>query len=397
MVVDKKLYESLGVSETASEVEIKKAYRKMALKYHPDKNPGDEKAAEMFKEVGAAYEVLSDSNKRQLYDNYGPEGLQGSGGMGGGAEDLFSHMFGGMGGMFGGRPQGPRKSRDVVHQIRVTLEDLYNGKTSRMSLKRTVICKSCDGRGGTAEAVKKCPRCKGQGFRMVVQQRGNMIQQYQVPCEECHGQGETIEESGKCKVCNGKKVVNEQKILEVHIEKGMHNNEKIVFAGEGDTSPETPIAGDVVFILDEQPHERFERKGEDLFTRVKLDLLTALGGGEFTIKHLDGRILKVTLPPGKTIKPGDIKTIKDQGMLSRRHHTPGDMNVVFEVEFPDSFSPEKIQALEAALPARVKPRVPAGVHTEQVELHDADPSKLNDDQMYDDEDAPREGVQCASQ
>jgi len=277
------------------------------LKYHPDKNPN---AGERFKEISHAYEVLSDEQKRNIYDNYGEEGLSGEGaGMGGGsAEELFAQFFGGGlgGGMFGnggGAPRGPRRGRDLVHALKVTLEDLYKGKVSKLALQKTVLCAKCKGKGGKEGSIKTCKGCNGTGQKIVMRQMGPMIQRFQALCPDCNGEGETIPAKDKCKECNGKKVVNERKVLNVHVDKGMQEGQRITFAGEADQAPNT-IPGDVIFVIETKEHPRFQRKGDDLFYQAKIDLVTALVGGQFSVEHLDERFLKVDILKGEVIRPG---------------------------------------------------------------------------------------------
>jgi len=231
-------YELLGVTKGASENDIKKGYRKMAVKHHPDKG-GDE---DMFKAVTRAYEVLSDKEKRAIYDQYGEEGLeQGGGGGGMDASDMFSMFFG------GGRRQrsGPRKGEDVVHQINVTLEDLYNGKTRKLAINRKVP-EDPDADPGV------CRGCDGNGVKMITRQIGpGMIQQMQAHCPQCGGQGYDC------------KMKQERQVLECAIEKGMKHGQKIVMRGEADQLPGT-IPGDVVFVLAQEKHPLFFRKNDDL-------------------------------------------------------------------------------------------------------------------------------------
>lgn len=222
------------------------------------------------------------------------------------SQDLFSQLFGG-GGFFGGggpsRNAGPRKTKDLVHRVNVTLEDLYKGKTSKLSLTRNIICAKCSGKGGKEGAVQRCNTCNGSGVRVILRQMGPMIQQLQQPCDACSGQGETINQKDKCKTCNGKKVVSEKKMLEVHIDKGMKGGQTINFRGESDQAPGvTP--GDVIIVIEEKPHDRFKRQENDLFYEQEVDLLTALGGGQFAIRHLDERALVVNVVAGEVIKHG---------------------------------------------------------------------------------------------
>lgn len=415
MVKTTKLYDVLGVSPTATESELKSAYRKLALKYHPDKNPD---AGDKFKEISHAYEILSDSNKREVYDQYGEEGLSGEG-PGMSAQDIFSQFFGGgffgAGGPFGGqqRSRGPRRGPDMDFALGVSLEDLYKGKTTKISVQRTVICAGCDGKGGRADSVRKCPGCDGTGVRVTIRQIGPMIQQMQGACHECSGEGEIIKEKDRCKQCHGKKVTSEKKIHEVHIDKGMQGGQRIKFAGEADQAPGT-IAGDVIVILNEKEHPLFKRTGKDLHCKVKIELLTALAGGAFTIKHLDDRILEGTIKPGEVIKPDELRVIEGEGMPEyKRPYNRGNLYVQFEVIFPptDWADLETIRKLESVLPPRSTMEAEGGF-AEMVTLKRVDPSRRpgqSHDHRHgrggnaydeDDEEDPRAGgpgVQCAQQ
>ncbi|KAF8610214.1 hypothetical protein BDV93DRAFT_601261 [Ceratobasidium sp. AG-I] len=403
MVKETKFYDLLEVAPDASDADLKKAFRKKALRLHPDKG-GD---PDLFKEVSHAYEVLADGQKRAAYDRFGEAGLS-EGGMGGqDHQDLFSQLFGGGGGFFGGgggggsRSQGPRKGKDLHHRVGASLEDLYKGKFTKLALTRHVICTKCSGKGGKEGAVRKCGGCQGRGVKVMLRQMGPMLQQIQQPCGECDGTGEVINQKDRCKVCVGKKVVSERKFLEVHIDKGMKGGQPITFAGESDQSPGVE-PGDVIIIVDEKPHERFRREGNDLFCEVELDLLTALGGGAFSILHLDERVLHVTIHPGEVIKHGSMKVIQGQGMPSQRHHEHGNLFVKLNIKFPDTIDEEKIHFLESALPPRDPPQTfPGEVTIEEVDMSDMDArqqeqaQKSSDAMDEDDEEQPR--VQCANQ
>ncbi|ORY89346.1 putative YDJ1-mitochondrial and ER import protein [Leucosporidium creatinivorum] len=409
MPSDNKYYDLLGVDPSCSEAELKKAYRKKALLLHPDKNPN---AGDEFKDVSHAYEVLSDPEKRSVYDRFGEEGLSGgAGGMGGmDPQDLFSQLFGGGGGFFGGggggrggRPQGPKKGKDLVHRIKVSLEDLYKGKTTKLALQKHVLCSKCKGKGGKEGAVKSCAGCHGQGVKIVLRQLGPMVQQIQQTCSDCGGEGEIINAKDRCKGCSGKKIVNERKVLEVFIDRGMKEGQTISFSGEADQAPGIE-PGDVVIVIEEKPHDVFKRKGDDLYAEVEIDLLTALAGGSFTIPHLDERALLVKIAPGEVIKPGSIKVIPGQGMPSYRHHEMGDLIVHLSVKFPDSLDPEALGPLESILPPRPEqPTYPENIHLdEHVEMVDAadrkSRSQMDPDAMdEDDEQGGGPQVQCANQ
>lgn len=412
MVKETKLYDLLGVAPTATEAELKKAYKVNALKHHPDKNKLNPEAEEKFKEISAAYEVLSDSQKRQIYDQYGEAGLEGGAGGGGmAAEDLFAQFFGGgggLGGMFGGNMnRGPPKARTIHHTHKVSLEDIYKGKVSKLALQRSIICPKCTGIGGKEGAVKRCTGCDGQGVKMMMRQMGPMIQRFQTMCPDCNGEGELIKDKDRCKQCHGKKTVVDRKVLHVHVDRGVRSGTKVEFRGDGDQSPGVQ-AGDVVFEIEEKPHPRFNRKGDDLFYKCELDLVTSLAGGTIHIEHLDDRWLSVDILPGEAIAPGTVKQIRGQGMPSPRHHDMGDMFITFDVKFPEKNWTEDAAAFDALrqiLPSPALETVPpADAMTEPATLEDVDSQKAHrtfsaDAMDEDDEDGPAgaERVQCASQ
>jgi len=429
MVRETEYYDVLGVAPDASDEEIKSAYKKLAFKHHPDKNQSNKEFHEAkFKQVGVAFEVLRESETRAIYDRYGKEGLEQGGGRGGGmggmaAEDLFAQFFGGgrggLGGMFGNgmRDTGPKKARTIHHVHKVTLEDIYKGKVSKLALQKSVICPKCEGRGGKEGAVKTCPGCNGAGMKMMMRQMGPMIQRFQTVCPDCNGEGETIKEKDKCKQCLGKKTTVERKVLHVHVDRGVQPGTKIEFRGEGDQMPGVQ-AGDVVFEIEQKPHPRFQRKGDDLFYHADIDILTALAGGAIYIEHLDDRWLSVEIMPGEVISPGEIKVIRGQGMPSYRHHDFGNLYIQFNVKFPErvngppdadgyptSMTAEQVKLLESVLPPRMPQNVPPPeAMTEDYSLEKVDPmaegqrakgatGEDEDDEMH----AGGERVQCASQ
>ncbi|KAH8905433.1 mitochondrial targeting protein [Coniochaeta sp. PMI_546] len=423
MVKETKFYDVLGVPPTATEEELKKAYKKGALKYHPDKNASNPAAEEKFKEISHAYEILSDRQKREIYDQYGEAGLEGGAGGGGmAAEDLFAQFFGGggfgggLGGMFGGGPggqRGPPKARTIHHTHKVSLEDIYRGKTSKLALQRSVICKSCKGVGGKEGAVRKCAGCDGHGMKTMMRQMGPMIQRFQTVCPDCNGEGEIIKDKDRCKVCKGKKTVVERKVLHVNVDRGVKSGEKITYTGEGDEAPGIQ-AGDVVFEIEQKPHPRFTRRGDDLLYHCEIELVTALAGGTIFIEHLDERWLSVDILPGEAIAPGAVKMVRGQGMPSFRHHHFGNLYIQFDVKFPEknwTEDPNVFEELRKLLPAPALINVPpAEAMTEPADLEDVDPAgarafggaggangMMVDD---DDEDGHAQGgerVQCASQ
>jgi len=323
-----KFYDILDIQKDASAGDIKKAYRKLAMKHHPDKGGDTEK----FKEISKAYEVLKDDEKRQLYDKYGEQGLE-QGGGGGGGMDIFSQFFGGAGGG-GGRPRGPRKGKDVLFKLKVTYAEFYAGACKKLRLSKQVLCNGCDGKGGKSEAV--CNSCKGRGVKMRIRQLGpGMIQQMQVACEVCNGQGKSIPEKDKCKQCDGAKTHKTKKTLEVFIEKGMKKGTKIVFKNESDQLPDI-VPGDVIVVLEEEEHKLFKREGSHLFLKKKISLTEALIGFEFSVQHLDGTYLKVK-SNNEVISPHQVLVVRDQGMPYEKNPSiHGHLYIEFDVEFPKS-------------------------------------------------------------
>jgi len=412
MVKETEFYDRLGVGPDCAVDEIKKAYKKMAFKYHPDKNPNNPSAQDKFKEVGEAYEVLADDNKRQVYDKYGKEGLKEGGGFGGhSAHDIFEQFFGFSSFFGGGGDRGPKRTKDIVHELHVTLEDCYKGKISKMAVTRNVVCPKCEGSGSKpGEQPGKCKTCDGRGIRIIVKQLGpGMLQQMQTVCGECNGKGETIKEEDKCKTCKGKRVNKEKKILEVYVDKGMKNGQKIVFAGESDEMPGCE-AGDIIFVLEEKKHDLFKRNGTDLLMEYNIPLIEALAGFSFTVKHLDDRILLIKSEKGEIIKPGDIRMIPNEGMPThKRPFEKGNLYIQFNVEFPRQsfFDTKALDLLEKVLPSR-RPVPKQTADMEVTVLQQAPTSsekngrrgsrrEVYDHGEYEEEDQPRGGVQCTQQ
>jgi DnaJ family protein A protein 2 len=355
-------------------------------------------------------------------------------------EDLFSQFFGGsgfgggLGGMFGGGmggQRGPPKARTIQHTHKVSLEDIYRGKTSKLALQRSVICKACKGLGGKEGAVRKCTGCDGHGMKTMMRQMGPMIQRFQTVCPDCNGEGEIIKDKDRCKVCKGKKTVVERKVLHVNVDRGVKSGERITYAGEGDEAPGIQ-AGDVVFEIEQKPHPRFTRRGDDLIYNAKIELITALAGGTIFIEHLDERWLSVDILPGEAIAPGklnhfprqycktpctnsgsagSVRMVRGQGMPSFRHHHYGNLYIQFDVKFPEkgwTEDPKVFEELRKLLPAPALINVPpAEAMTEPADLEEVEGSAArafgggaNGMAMDEDEEdghPQAERVQCASQ
>ncbi|CAL5393673.1 unnamed protein product [Camellia sinensis] len=258
-----KYYKVLGVSKTASQDDLKKK----------------------FKELTEAYEVLSDPEKREIYDQYGEDAPKND------PFEIFHSFFGGGGGS--SRDHRQRRGEDVIHPRKVSLEDLYNGTAKKLSFSHNVIKGS--------KSSMKCAGCQGSGMKVSIRYLGlTMIQQMQHPCNECKGTGETINDKDPCPQCKGDKVVKEKKVLEV-VEKGMQNGQRIIFPEEADAVPDM-ITGDIVFVLQQEVHPKFKRKGDDIFVEHPLTLTEAFCGFQFIITHLDNRQLLIQSHPGEVVK-----------------------------------------------------------------------------------------------
>jgi DnaJ family protein A protein 1 len=283
----------------------------------------------------------------------------------------------------------------------VPLEDLYNGTTRKLALQKNVVCDKCEGKGGKAGAVQKCSTCKGTGSQVILNQLGaGMYQQIHTSCRDCDGNGEKINPKDMCKQCQGKKIVQERKILEVHIDKGMEDGQRITFYGEGDQVPGLE-PGDIIIVLEEKDHPLFKRKDMDLIMKMEINLNEALCGFKRTIKTLDNRLLVITSHPGDIIKTGDIKCILNEGMpMHKNPFEKGRLIIQFSIKFPQSgdIDLKKISELEKILPPKTKCEIPADA--EEHTLIDLDPAaernRRHDEHMDDDMPGARR-VQCANQ
>lgn len=355
------LYEILGVEKTATATEIKKAYRKLALSHHPDKVSEEHREASeiKFKEISAAYEVLSDETKRSNYDTYGDASGPGAGmGNGGGGyggygdmpdfgPDDFFNFFGGGAGGFGGHSNGGQRHRpkprteDAHLDVNVSLADLYNGKTVKITSTRNVLCKKCEGRGVKESAKKKeCGICHGTGTVRQIRRVGpGMVTQDYIDCTTCKGKGHTYKTKDSCKKCKGSTTEEETKILEFVIEKGSRFGDKVVLKGESDEEygKET---GDVILEVHEKSETSpFERIENDLYTDLNVSLAEALCGfkNKVVLEHLDGRLLKISTPTGKVLRPNQYLKIKNEGFPIKGSSKKGDLYLKLNIEFPPDF------------------------------------------------------------
>ncbi|KAI9850884.1 MAG: DnaJ- protein scj1 [Thelocarpon superellum] len=318
----------LGLDRQASERDIKRAYRTLSKKYHPDKNPGDESVLKKFVEVSEAYEALYDKETRKIYDQYGHDGVE-QHKKGGGAGhhhdpfDLFSRFFGG-GGHFG-HGGGQRRGQNMEVRIELPLRDFYNGNEHEFNMQKQMICEECEGSGSADGAVETCSHCGGQG--MVIQKHmlaPGIFQQMQSPCNVCGGRGNTIKHP--CKVCGGSKVVSKQATHSLHVQRGMPKGARITYENEADESPDW-VAGDLIVQLMEKAPELgqdeeqrrdgtfFRRKGPDLFWKEVLSLREAwLGDWTRNLTHLDGHTVHLSRKRGEVVQPNAVEVLPGEGM-----------------------------------------------------------------------------------
>lgn len=399
-VRDTKLYDLLGVAPNASTAEITKAFRKLAMKYHPDKNPSPE-AHEKFNEIKEASDILCDADKRQKYDKFGMDAFKDNGHGGMDPSDLFSHFFGGGG---GGQSR-QRRTKDIVGEVLVTLEDLYNGATKELSVPRYVNCTNCAGTGANDKQSYVCKTCRGTGQRDVHQQFGGIAFRQQVTCNVCRGEGESVPPAMKCRTCRGQKLMEERKNLNVDVEKGSKEGKKIVFRGESHQSPGLQ-SGDIIIIVKLEPHNVFKRDGSNLKIDKTISLAEALTGVSFAVKHLDGRTLLINTPEGMVIQPGQELEVPEEGMpVHSRPYENGSLLITFTIAFPKTLSPAEL-TLFSSLPKPAPPQVPPTATT--VLLQEKRDSYYNEDNYRgqrnaynssseDDDPRGRGGVQCAQQ
>lgn len=340
-------YEVLGVARDASEADLKAAFRKLAMKYHPDRNPGDDSAEHNFKELNEAYDVLKDGQKRAAYDRFGHAAFEHGGGGPGGPgfgndfastfADIFDDLFGA--GRGRARSGGRERGADLRYNMEVTLEEAYNGKTAQVRIPTSVTCEACSGTGAKAgTAPKQCRACGGSG-RMRHQQGFFTLER---TCPQCQGRGSVIEDP--CKSCGGAGRVTRERTLSVNIPPGVEDGTRIRLAGEGEAGSRGGPAGDLYIFLSIQPHAFFQREGADLYCRAPISMVIAALGGEFQVPTIDGGRTKVRVPEGT--QSGKRFRLQAKGMPVLRSKSFGDMYVQVVVETPQKLSKRQRELLQ---------------------------------------------------
>lgn len=349
-------YEVLGVAKNASDDEIKKAYKKMAIKYHPDRNPDNKEAEEKFKEAAEAYDVLRDPQKRARYDQFGHEAVNGAGGFGGASmnmDDIFSmfgDIFGGHGGFGGfgggGRARKPQyKGGDLRLKVKLTLQEVATGVTKKFKVKKKVTCNHCHGSGaeGTG-ATESCPTCHGSGYVVKTQQSIFGMMQTQGVCPTCNGEGTIIK--NKCKVCGGDGVVNGEEVVEVKIPAGVADGMVVNVSGKGHAARRNGVPGDIQVFIEEEPAKDLIREDNNLIYNLLLDLPTAVLGGDAEIPTIDGKV-KIKVEPGT--QPGKVVRLRGKGLpaVQGYGYGTGDIIVNMSVYIPETLNKDEKNAFEA--------------------------------------------------
>lgn len=344
-------YEVLGIARGCDDKTLKSAFRKLAMQYHPDKNPGDKEAEQKFKEIGEAYEVLKDPQKRAAYDRFGHSAFEnGGGGHGpfgggnpfgnGGFADIFEDIFGEM--MGGGRRRrsdGRERGADLSYNMEITLEEAYGGKTAQIRVPSSITCDVCNGSGAQkGSQPETCPTCHGAG-RIRAAQGFFSIER---ACPTCSGQGKIIK--NPCKKCHGSGRVEEDRSLSVNIPAGIEDGTRIRLANEGEAGQRGGPTGDLYIFISIKPHEFFQRDGADLYCRVPISMTTAALGGSFEVSTLDGTKTRVKVPEGT--QNGKQFRLKDKGMPVLRQQNIGDLYIQVSVETPQNLTGKQRELLE---------------------------------------------------
>jgi molecular chaperone DnaJ len=343
-------YELLGVGRGASPDEIKKAYRKLAMQYHPDRNPGDKAAEKTFKEINHAYDILKDEQKRAAYDRYGAsafEGGAGPNGPGGGPfgaggfdfSDIFEQMFGGgdVGGR--GRSTGPARGNDLRYNLEISLEEAFAGSDASVRVPSSVSCDACHGSGAEpGSRPVNCPTCQGRG-RVRMQQGFFTIER---TCPACHGAGQKIEKP--CRACHGAGRVRKDKTLNVKIPAGVEDGTRIRLAGEGEAGARSGPPGDLYVFLSVRKHRLYERDGADLLCRVPISMVQAALGGAIEVPTLDGKMARVSIPAGT--QSGHQFRLRGKGMPVLRSSQKGDLYIESIIETPVNLTARQKELLK---------------------------------------------------
>lgn len=404
MVQDTKLYDVLGVSPTASSSEIKKAYRKQSLKWHPDKNKTEE-ATQKFQEVSEAYSVLSDKEKREKYDKFGMDYVNSDQENHVDPNDLFSQFFGGDpfgGNPFGGNPFGGNFQRreerpeNIITQKEVSLKDIYCENTISITYEQKVFCEKCDETGSKNKTKDKCESCDGKGKKVHIKRMGPMIQQMVQDCQDCRSTGKTVNKNNKCQPCQGRGYNVRERVVKFPLKRGLDHGNKVELSGKGNVTKKGKTNLIVQIIIKDE--KTFKKQGKDLYTELDIKLYQALFGFDIILNHLDGE--KILLSESSITKDKSYKKLEGKGMSDlSKNNNRGDLIIKFNVKYPslDQYTKEEQQKLKQLLAKSYPESLENEKNAKQTNSTKTMLKTYDPEQSQEEEEEEEQGQQCVHQ
>ncbi len=398
--MSREYYDLLGVEQNASKSDLKKAYRKLSLKWHPDKNPNNkEEASEKFKKISEAYSVLSDPEKKKIYDQYGIDGLQGNGGMANfNAGDIFNQFFNGQGMNFGFKSHFTtnfsqshnnimEKGPDKKIEIEISFEDMMNGFSRRFNLYRKIKCNDCFGTGclNGQEINTQCSECGGAGMKTIRRQIGPMITQQSFTCPKCQGKGKIISNENKCPKCNGNKIIKGSELIEINVPEGCNQGEYYKLNNKADDLPNCIETGDLYLVYKLKPKKNMRRIGDNLILKKSILLSEALCGLSIVLEHLNGN--NILIEYEKVIHPDTSLSIENLGFLNKNTGKRGKLIIEFDIVFPKNLNEQRTLLIQKILPKRKEPTNKNSLPVYKMKLEKSDYNNYDNNlgEEYDDD------------